>query len=261
MSSATVLVPTFPKQLSLVLVRILCSSLHPEYKVHVTPQTVLITRTSLLLDPFPCQGVGVAHKTFNEIFSVIIHVAEPPRITTHPQELKNTVPGNLAKFTIQAIGTEPLSYHWQWKLAAEDGSEEWQPCDPEWSDGATLTIPSVQKSNEGSYRCVIRNCVGTMVSKPAQLSVGKNKDGDCAPIVRNNTCTHAFDMPSTVCSSLAITSEEQARRLRMTQARVEEEVVVSCKLHKKRRKKTKKVSSRYSKLSLCQSGRVGIICM
>ena len=108
------------------------------------------------------------------IITVFIHVAEPPRITTHPQDLKNAVPGKLAKFTIQAIGTEPLNYNWQWKPAVEDGSEEWRPCDPEWCDGATLTIPSVQKSNEGNYHCVISNCADTQISKAAQLSVGKN---------------------------------------------------------------------------------------
>ena len=156
-------------------------------------------------------------------------------------------------FTVQATGTEPLNYHWQWNPAAEDRSEEWQPCRAEWCDGATLTIPSVQQCNAGSYRCVIRNSVGTQTSNSAELSVGKNKD---APVVRNNTCTHAFDMLSTVCSSPTITSEEQARRLRMTQAGDEEEVVVSSRSRrKKRRKTTKKGSSRYSKLrvSLCQS--------
>ena len=75
-------------------------------------------------------------------------------------------------FTVQATGTEPLRYNWQWKPTEEEG--EWQPCPAEWSDGATLTIPSVQKSNEGSYCCVVSNCAGTVISKPAQLSVGKN---------------------------------------------------------------------------------------
>ena len=103
-----------------------------------------------------------------------MYVAEPPRITTHPQELKDAVQGKPAKLTIQATGTEPLSYLWQWKPAGEeDGSEEWQPCPAEWCDGATLTIPSVQKSNEGSYRCVISNCAGSQVSNPVNLSVGK----------------------------------------------------------------------------------------
>ena len=77
--------------------------------------------------------------------------------------------------TLQATGTEPLRYHWQWKPAEEEGgSEEWQPCHPEWSDGGTLTIPSVQKSNEGSYHCVISNYAGTQTSNPAKLSIGKS---------------------------------------------------------------------------------------
>ena len=78
-------------------------------------------------------------------------------------------------FTVQATGTDPLNYHWQWKPAEEEGSEEWQPCDPEWSDGPTLTIPSVQKTNEGSYHCVVSNCADTLISKPAELIVGEDR--------------------------------------------------------------------------------------
>ena len=74
-------------------------------------------------------------------------------------------------FTVQATGTDPLNYHWQWKPPEEKG--EWQPCDTDLSDGATMTILSVQKSNEGSYRCVISNYAGTQTSNPAELSVGK----------------------------------------------------------------------------------------
>ena len=102
-----------------------------------------------------------------------MYVAEPPRITTHPQELKNAVQGKPAKLTIQATGMEPLSYQWQWKPAKKDRSVKWQPCPAEWCDGATLTIPSVQKSNEGSYCCVISNFTGSQISNPAELSVGK----------------------------------------------------------------------------------------
>ena len=79
-------------------------------------------------------------------------------------------------FTIQATGTDPLSYKWQWKPAAEaEGlSEEslWQPCDAEGADSASLTITSVQKSNEGSYHCVVSNIAGTQTSEPAKLSIG-----------------------------------------------------------------------------------------
>ena len=73
-------------------------------------------------------------------------------------------------FTVQATGTEPLNYLWQWNPAKEGGSEEWQPCSSvEGSNTTTLTIPSVQKSNQGSYRCVISNSAGSQTSKPAKL--------------------------------------------------------------------------------------------
>ena len=86
-------------------------------------------------------------------------------------------------FTIQATGTEPLSYKWQWKPAveAEDLSEEslWQPCDVEKSDSASLTIASVQKSIEGNYRCVISNFIDSETSEPAKLSIGKSSCVNC----------------------------------------------------------------------------------
>ena len=95
---------------------------------------------------------------------------EPPIVTVQPEELKDAVRGKFAKFEIQAIGTEPLNYQWEWKSKKKWGwGGKWQPCPAEWSDGATLTIPSVQKSNEGSYRCVISNCAGTQTSKSAKL--------------------------------------------------------------------------------------------
>ena len=104
--------------------------------------------------------------------------ADPPRITTHPQELKDVVPGKPATFSVEATGTEPLTYKWEWNPAGErHGTEEWQLCDLEsfpGGDSSTVTIPSVQKSNEGSYRCVVSNCAGSQISKLAQLSVGKN---------------------------------------------------------------------------------------
>ena len=103
-----------------------------------------------------------------------LYTAEPPRITTHPQKVKDAIPGNSAKFTLQATGTEPMNYNWQWKPAEKgSGSKEWKSCDEGQSGSSTLTIPSVQKSYEGSYRCVVSNHAGTEISKAAQLTVGK----------------------------------------------------------------------------------------
>ena len=94
--------------------------------------------------------------------------ADPPRITTHPYEIKDAVPGNLVTFTIQATGTEPLNYQWERKIG--DGNEvERIPG----ANSSTLTIASVQKPNEGSYRCTVSNCAGSETSQCATLTVGK----------------------------------------------------------------------------------------
>ena len=98
-------------------------------------------------------------------------LAAPPRIVTHPQEIKSTY-GKSVTLTVEAAGTEPLSYMWQHKTGGWIG--RWQSCDVERFPGANsskLTVPSVQKSNEGSYRCVISNCVGSQTSKAAKLEV------------------------------------------------------------------------------------------
>ena len=101
------------------------------------------------------------------------HVAMHPRISSHPQEIKDAVPGKPVVFTIQATGTEPLRYQWWWRPAeTEGGSEEWQLCDVEKSDSASLMIANVQKSNEGSYCCVISYIAGTQTSEPVKLSIG-----------------------------------------------------------------------------------------
>ena len=49
-------------------------------------------------------------------------------------------------------------------------------CDVEKLPGAkssTLTVPSVQKSNEGSYHCTVSNCAGSETSECAMLTIGE----------------------------------------------------------------------------------------
>ena len=106
---------------------------------------------------------------------LFLHAADSPRVTTHPMGVKDAVPGHPITFTVHVTGTEPMKYQWQWKPAGDEqgGTEEWQLCDMESSDGTTLQIPSVQKLNEGSYQCIISNCAGIQVSTEAKLSVGK----------------------------------------------------------------------------------------
>ena len=94
--------------------------------------------------------------------------ADTPRITTHPREIKDAVPGNVVTFTIQATGTEPLNYQWGHKTG--DGNEvERIPA----ANSSTLSIPKVKKSDEGSYHCIVSNCAGSETSRCATLTVGK----------------------------------------------------------------------------------------
>ena len=83
--------------------------------------------------------------------------------------MENAFPSKAVTFTVQATGTEPMSYRW-WHMPA--GKEVWSELQGEYS--STLSIPSVQKSNEGSYYCVVSNCANVETSKCAELSVGKN---------------------------------------------------------------------------------------
>ena len=115
------------------------------------------------------------HKLILILSEFSVCVADLPRIITHPQEIKDVVQGKPARFSIQASGTEPLNYNWEWKPAEERGeSEDWQPCDAKLCKGATLSIAKVEKSNEGSYRCVVSNFAGNQTSIPANLTVGKS---------------------------------------------------------------------------------------
>ena len=99
---------------------------------------------------------------------------EPPKVNDHPKSLKDALLDEPVTFTIQATGTEPLNYHWEHK--SRDGSQGWQSCDVESFPGAnssTLTIPSVQKSNEGNYRCTVSNLAGSENSECATLTLGE----------------------------------------------------------------------------------------
>ena len=104
---------------------------------------------------------------------ISIHAAEPPKITAHPQEVKDAIPGKYITLTVQATGTVPLSYQWKLQHGVRGGG--WQSCDMERFPGAKspiLTIPSVQNSNEGSYHCTVSNCAGSETSECATITVG-----------------------------------------------------------------------------------------
>ena len=104
-------------------------------------------------------------------------LAEPPKITAHPKELKETVPGK-PSLTVKATGTEPLRYQWQWKPVVEAvHSGEWQNLSSGGSvqgvETATLTFTSIESCREGLYRCVVTNVVGEEISDYTDYIIGK----------------------------------------------------------------------------------------
>ena len=103
-----------------------------------------------------------------QLVSLASDTADPPRIVTHPHGVKNAIPEKPVTFSVQATGTEPLNYQWECKIG--DGSDVESFAG---ANSSTLTIPSVQKSNEGSYHCIVSNCAGSETSQCATLIVGK----------------------------------------------------------------------------------------
>ena len=111
----------------------------------------------------------------------LFSLAERPSITAHPQELKNTVSGKPVSFTVQATGTEPLRYQWQWKPVVEGvSSGEWQNLSSggsvQGADTATLTYSSIEACSEGLYRCVVTNVIGEEISEYTDHIIGELSD-------------------------------------------------------------------------------------
>ncbi|XP_071796641.1 protein sidekick-2-like isoform X2 [Asterias amurensis] len=87
--------------------------------------------------------------------------AVQPYITEHP-EGDTTVENNRESLKCRALGDPPLEYQWlkdDLPLGAYD------------SDMRTLILTNIQRTNAGEYRCLVRNPVGTIMSRSADLYV------------------------------------------------------------------------------------------
>ena len=45
---------------------------------------------------------------------VYIFAAKPPKVTSQPMSQSDVLPGKEVAFSVQATGTLPLKYQWQW---------------------------------------------------------------------------------------------------------------------------------------------------
>lgn len=89
---------------------------------------------------------------------------QPPSIVQHPSN--QTVPlGSIATFTVQATGDAPLDYQWQKDTVdLSDGGKI------SGANSATLQITGVDVPDQGAYRCVVTNALGSATSNAATLT-------------------------------------------------------------------------------------------
>ncbi|HSW44162.1 MAG TPA: immunoglobulin domain-containing protein [Phycisphaerae bacterium] len=89
----------------------------------------------------------------------------PPTITLHPASQSITAGGN-ASFTVEAVGTAPLTYQWQKNSVNVTNGGHYSGCTT-----ATLTVSSADAGDAANYRCVVTNAQGNATSNAATLTV------------------------------------------------------------------------------------------
>ncbi len=82
-----------------------------------------------------------------------------PVITVQPLSQSVAVGANVV-FTVSALGTEPLTYQWQWNGEDIEGATS-----------STLTLNDVQLNQAGNYSVAVSNALGVAISSEAALSV------------------------------------------------------------------------------------------
>lgn len=89
-----------------------------------------------------------------------------PTIVTPPAD-KSVTEGETTTFTVNATGTEPLSYQWQQSI---DNGSSWTDITGE--TNATYTIATTTTDMSGTqYHCVVKNSIGEVTSNAATLTV------------------------------------------------------------------------------------------
>lgn len=89
----------------------------------------------------------------------------PPRITVQPTN-QTVFAGSDATFKVVALGTSPLSFHWQ-----KDGTNLTDGANITGSTTDTLLISSAALADSGTYSVVVSNVYGSVTSTGAVLNV------------------------------------------------------------------------------------------
>ncbi len=89
-----------------------------------------------------------------------------PRITAQPQSISAEM-GKTVRFTVNASG-EGLTYQWQYR---KPGATTWYNSTQSGNKTATLSVEATAARSDFSFRCVVKNAVGSVASDAAVLTV------------------------------------------------------------------------------------------
>lgn len=92
--------------------------------------------------------------------ALVSSMADPPRITTHPQS-QTATNGDSVEFKVTASGLEPLLFQWFFNTTNQLAD----------ATNATLLLSNVTPDRAGSYAVEVRDARGTTCSDPAILVV------------------------------------------------------------------------------------------
>ncbi|MBI3850257.1 MAG: DNRLRE domain-containing protein [Verrucomicrobia bacterium] len=99
------------------------------------------------------------HEDPNNTPTLVIDFSVPPGISVQPRS-QTVSEGDTVTNTVQATGTPPLSYQWQFNTNDIPGATN-----------SVLVLPNVQTNDTGFYTVIVRNSAGSVVSQPATLNV------------------------------------------------------------------------------------------
>ncbi len=111
------------------------------------------------------QASGIGTMTIDDLVvgtsfaDVVQPGAQAPQILQHPQS-QSVAAGSNVTFTVEASGTAPLTYQWQFEQADLSGQT-----------GSSLTLNGVTTAQAGKYRVVVSNAAGSATSDEAILTV------------------------------------------------------------------------------------------
>ena len=92
---------------------------------------------------------------------------DPPKITQHPKHKPSVVATTSVAFSVEATGDD---LQFQWQKNCVDLCDGDRYCGTETD---SLHILMVERTDEGRYRCLVKNSVGEKFSNNAILTVSK----------------------------------------------------------------------------------------